>query len=546
MNRQVLFTLLIVVIVPMMSGCDCCNPQNQPTATPTSTATPSSTPTPTATPTPTPLIEPTTGMKIAVLASALEAKLDDHLDDSQFWYDLVLSYCTLIEHGFQSDDIFVLYGEGNDSDFSTYDAYLSPYCGVSNVPKIVDFPLVNSKGGAKDNLCNVLCCLSTGHPATLDGNDDCICPNNATDPIGGFACTGTDYTIPELDEHDFLFTWIKGHGNAINCNQISLAFYPVNSSNQNPPLDNKELAGLLEPIKDNRKAMIFETCDSSGWLGELQNPNTAVASSSGNADPPLDCIETSYPGEYTELPGDESGIFHGRFTHGFNAALRKLASTLSPVDTDGNNLVSIQESFDETVVRINAENDIILTPTPPAGTPNFGQEMNPAIRLEDGIAPCLFIRLPLPGKDHEIFSKDHTDDRSLVPSTSGDPESIDVWVIDLNDGSTTNNLKRGETYSLSTRVYNIGCAEAEMVTASFSLLGIGGIESKSGITSNVITTLPAVESSVIPSTWTVPTDIVTGDYFLVAALSIPEDLDTSDQSVVDDNNKAQIKIAIVP
>ena len=524
MKKTAAHTFLAVLVVPIILGCDCCDPDP-------------------------PIIVTETSNKVAVLASAWEATADDELNDSQFWYDLVSSYCTLIDNGFNSDNIFVLYNDGTDAVFSKYDAYSSPYCGQTDILKIVDFSLDNAKGGAKDNLCNVLCCLSTGFPATLTGGT-CECLGNTGGGIGGFTCASNEHSITKLGEQGFLFTWIKGHGNATDCNNVTLSFKPLNATDQNPKLGNKELAGLIKGIEDNRKAMIFETCDSGGWLGELQNSNTAVTASSGDPLLPSNCNEASYPGEYAELPGDEQGIFHGRFSHGFNAAMRKLDSTTTmPIDADKNNLISIRESFDEAVARIEAENAIISLPTPPVGSPDYGEAMNPAIRIEDGIAPCLFIRLPHPGKDHEIFAKDHDDDDAIEPSSTDAPGSPDLWVSESATGSPpTNSIKKGGDYHLFVRVHNIGCADQAKVTATFSIIKSDGSGSETPVATDFIPALPVNSSSLVVASWSLPldADIPNDEHFLIASLSTDDDTPTADASVAGDNNKAQIKIAIVP
>ena len=52
--------------------------------------------------------------KYAVLISAGDTIADDAMYHSEYWYDLILMYRTLIENGFSHNNIFVLYGVGND------------------------------------------------------------------------------------------------------------------------------------------------------------------------------------------------------------------------------------------------------------------------------------------------------------------------------------------------------------------------------------------------------------------------------------------------
>ncbi len=180
MKRSLFSRVLAVSYLTLTFGCCCCNDDPEP--------------------------NPESPGKYAVLVSTDIATEDDVKYNSDFWYDLVLTYCTLIEQGFEDDNIFVLYGQGQDGLYpdaqasllaaaqdhsSDYASYNTPFCD-GEVNTITDISLWKTVNPAKDNLCNVLCCLSTGRPAKLvDGRCECFSSGNTG--IGGFSVLPTTY-----------------------------------------------------------------------------------------------------------------------------------------------------------------------------------------------------------------------------------------------------------------------------------------------------------------------------------------------------------------
>jgi hypothetical protein len=297
MKKPVLIGVFAVLTVPLTTGCCLCGDKA-------------------------PVPNPDSPQKYAVLASTEIATEDDVKYNSEFWYDLVLTYCTLIEQGFESENIFVLYGDGEDST-SKYDPYEKPFCDGA-INEITDISLENSTNIAKDNLCNVLCCLSTGRPAEM-ASGTCECLSSSDTGIGGFKCSGNDipWDIPWLTDEDFLIAWVKGHASAKEC-RTSLAF------KSGTTLRDKEIAGLLTGLKPDRWAVLFETCDAGGWIGDFPNDDkSVVVISSGDPENPNieECKETSWTATYAEkdsATSPETQVFHGRFTYWVNAALRGL------------------------------------------------------------------------------------------------------------------------------------------------------------------------------------------------------------------------------
>lgn len=64
--------------------------------------------------------------KYAVLISAQFATQDNSKTNSEFWYDLLLTYTTLIDYGYTHENIYVLYGRSSDFD-SQVECYQNPY-----------------------------------------------------------------------------------------------------------------------------------------------------------------------------------------------------------------------------------------------------------------------------------------------------------------------------------------------------------------------------------------------------------------------------------
>jgi hypothetical protein len=501
-----------------------------------------------------PVPNPDAPGKYAVLASTEIATEDDVKYNSEFWYDLVLTYCTLIEQGFESDNIFVLYGDGTDGT-SKYDSYEGPFCG--DVTKITDIGLKGSANIAKDNLCNVLCCLSSGRPAEMVSGT-CECLTSGDTGIGGFRCP--DGEIPWLTDDDFLIAWVKGHGSAKDC-RTSLAF------KSGTTLRDAELAGLLSGLKPDRWALMFETCDAGGWIEDFPGDDTSVVviSSGDPQDSAItECKETSWTATYAEkdsATGAETNVFHGRFTYWVNAALRQLDLAGSDIDSDadGNNLVSILEGFVATKQKIGDEESVFAasTETDLDAKADLGGKMHPAVSSQVGIAPCVFVRLDNPGKNDDVFSMDHDGDNATIPSVPSPAiplESPDLWVrhVHLDEVIQEHQEpKAGQDNHVYARVYNIGCADPSPVEVKFyyseysDLTACGDPTQWTPIGDDCIEALPVGESHVFHAMWPVGKLPELGPYCLIVTLSAPLDEPVADASVASDNNKAQIKLEVV-
>ena len=508
MIRVAALLILAVLTLPIAFGCCLCEPREPPA-------------------------------KYAVLASTRMATPDgDVANNVDFWHDLVLTYCTLIDNGFEADNIFVLYGDGQDFS-SLVDTYLASSCGDAT-SKITDIALTNPTGYDKANLCNILCCMSTGRPAEFVGGY-CACKTSGGAGIGGFSCTEPEPEIPRLQEEDFLITWIKGHGATTDC-KTTMTFA------SGTVITDSELASLFTNLRSRRRVLFFETCDARGWLDDFEGDDSTVVATSSGLGADNDCVETSYPAVY-EAKNEDTGtidlVLHGRFSYWMNAALRQkdLMQEALPSDTDENNLISIQEDFDAAKIKITAENAM------PAA--EFGGVMSPSILTPEGAVPCIFIRLPIPGNDDDVFSMDHPGDDGTIPSESviTDLSAMpDLWVRHSLDGGIEHQPPEtsSENY-INARVHNIGCADPGDVTVKFYWAFVDTPDDWTWIVDTTVETPLVGKPATVSALWKI-TDKPKADegpYWLIATLSAGDDTPQDGKEVEMDNNKVRLLTEVV-
>jgi hypothetical protein len=250
--------------------------------------------------------------KAAVLVSAEYAD-SGLLYNAEFWYDTVLTYCALRQNGFADEDIYVLYGEGEDgfylpdgdtqpagaSAFTTSDTskhyYMPPYCadavGAGTAAPITDFPMIypatgTGKNGTASRPRDLLECLANG----------CA---TATSEYG---------TIEPLEKRDFLYVWWKGHGITSTSDPRSVSFRLPRLTS----VTAGEVVGWLAKVRAGRRVLVLETCHS-GCIGNTINtvdpPGILLASA--------ECEETS--NNSYEPVGD---VPHGVWTYWIDCSLQ--------------------------------------------------------------------------------------------------------------------------------------------------------------------------------------------------------------------------------
>lgn len=226
--------------------------------------------------------------KFAVLISTGRTTADNTWYHSEYWYDLVLTYRTLIENGFTHDHIYVLYGNGTDF-ASTHANYQNPYPNP-----ITDYAV------SRTNIQNIFNWLAAGNAAQ---------------------------GIPALTNNDFLFVWWMGHGGGgASCNTS----FSVSTTGES--VTDTQLATWTSAITYRRRAFVFMTCHSGGAMDNLQNITTVTM-------PSCTCTQNSSSAMYD--------VVHGEWTYWVDGALRELLPSGAAVnsDTDNNTLVSLQETF---------------------------------------------------------------------------------------------------------------------------------------------------------------------------------------------------------
>jgi hypothetical protein len=173
--------------------------------------------------------QPVGARNYAVLISAGQTTADDAYVNSEYWYDMLLTYKTLIDEGYGHDDIYVLYGFGQDY-VSSRPCYQNPY-----PDPITDY------SNSRANIISVF--------ANLD--------NIMTDD-------------------DFLFVWWMGHGGQSGPNQVVFWI-----ENYNDYVYDYQFASYVNQIQNyDRRAFSFMTCNSGGILDDLDGPDSIVMTSS--------------------------------------------------------------------------------------------------------------------------------------------------------------------------------------------------------------------------------------------------------------------------
>jgi hypothetical protein len=228
------------------------------------------------------------GCKYAVLISAEESGYTD------FWTDLVLMRDALLVHRFMKENIFVLYGLGQD--------YFDP----NNNPKY------NPPGGPL-----------TKYPAD----------KVSVTKIFSDLATGTGDT-PKLTDEDLLFVWTFDHGDRVG-DHSAIVLEPDDRM-----LD-IEFASLVDKVHYGLRMICMQQCYSGGFVPLLKGDRSLVL--------------TACEADQVALPCDtEMDTFNGvKYPHGeFDVHLLEVLTGKTwdgkPVDLDldHNKVVTIEEIFE--------------------------------------------------------------------------------------------------------------------------------------------------------------------------------------------------------
>ena len=438
-----------------------------------------------------------TGEKFAVIVVAEEAMEATAPDGSflgyvglPFWNDSVLTYDMLRENGFDRENIFVLYGDGDDfeSDIEGVPVVTREFEPSENM---VDFKVDQSE------IQRVFECLSDGN--SLEGS-----------------CA----EVRKLTGDDFLILFWTGHANGPPDN---ILFQISNDSD----LDVGTLAGWMDLMKFNRRVFIFTTCRAGGIRDHFQTPNTENT---------VLMPACGYDG--APAFGEFGGIEHNPWTYWVASGLRELLPSDSEdqPDSDDNSLVSIHE------VDAWARDQI------PLPSPGLEPDYPPEISDPNEISPCLFVRMENPGDDAELFSRDHIRDDSTVPSNT-EPwfHGPDLWIRRNHDWETTAEEPiYGDINHVYATVHNIGCDAFSDVVVNFFWSEPSSWCDISNWTPIGYTgpfPLEKAESVTVHVDWVdVP---LPGSYCLHSKVGATGDMPNADSRAYLDDNKVQANIVVL-
>ncbi len=226
-----------------------------------------------------------------------------------FWYDINWMYDILIENaGFSPDDIFVLWGDGQDWTETHPDMVCCRY--FPHHGPVTDF------AATLDNVRMVLNGLRTGDP---------------------------EHGIPQMTENDCLFIYTFDHGNTgpePDGDQWGDATLCLMYEEQ---MADTEFADLLDSVEYEKRTIFMQQCCSGGFIDDLTRPPHHLKTS----------IYTACRGDESAWPADDVNPYpnacenefcacceklvpHGEFNYYFMSAFQWHSSWLPPTPINAN------------------------------------------------------------------------------------------------------------------------------------------------------------------------------------------------------------------
>jgi len=445
------------------------------------------------------------GDKYAVIVVAEHVPADPTPVVLGFWNGAVLTYDMLRENGFQPDHIIVLYGQGESvADYTPTESFISAV--MPRDSRYADEQM-SDRLATGSEIQRVFQCLAEGS-TEVEGN-------------------GCD-SIPKLSEHDFLFVFWTGHGRSpVDNVRFEIGTSPGYISSQ-------DLKGWMNNMRLSRRVFLFTTCRAAGitsYFGSL-GTNTVVM--------PACIVDEEGGGSHSviahllQVPPTGATVRQFDWTYWVAYALSDVRppgiSDVPDPDYDENSLVSIEEA------------DRWAKAQQPNPTP-------PDITDKDTMAPCIFIRTDRPGEGVQLFSRDHENDGSTVPSNT-EPwyHGPDLWVRHNADGVPVHENPRYDSENfVYARVHNIGCSGLDDVKANLSWSYPSGWMDQSSwnpigasapvrVAKGTSVTLPPVQWGDVP---------VPGSYCLHLKLEAPGDMPNTHGEAFLDNNKVQVNVSVM-
>jgi hypothetical protein len=428
----------------------------------------------------------TAQQKYAVLISAGRTTVDDNDYHSEFWYDLFIMYRMLVARGYTHDNIFVLYGDGNDF-ASAHPAYQTAVA-FPGLAHVTDFP--NSKA----DVANIFAWLAAGNPA---------------------------HGVPQIQPGDHLFYWWMGHGDWPGDDASGNHLYSAQIQNTVEYVSDAEFAAMFAQLPACVvKTAFVMTCHSGALFDAIPGLHWAAHTSSRHD-------QSSFSSLFD--------VVHADFSYHAANALREQTPTGAPVasDTDGDGRLTIREANVYAHAHTTSSDSVVFD----------YRNIAPLIALED---PHPAGTVPV----HAVYVRDCPSDSATTPSHCPAAETWfhgpDLWVRKTNDGITTSeNAEFGQPNYVYARVHNIGCAPLNATaTLSWSEQATWNVPaawSSLGPAVPLNNLLPG-ESRVVTQSWTsVP---VPGKYCLHTVVNAPGDAAAATGVAYEDNNQEQINIDV--
>lgn len=241
--------------------------------------------------------------KYAVLISGGNAEVGC----DEFWNDLVLMRQALKDNnGFKSENIFVLYGDGNDCQA------FPNYCPKSKI---------------------------TTHAAYM---------TKVKLVFNGLAKGDNNNNIPKLTRSDRLFIWMCGHGDVVPEASHPRSKHSVLKLIEGDMLDT-EFKALVNQISCADRIISMQQCFSGGFIPKLKSSKTVVLTACRKDETANGCDDRAPDGS-TDIENETSGNVtydHGEFTYHLLSAItgKTIAGKSVNAATHSSGVVTINDVF---------------------------------------------------------------------------------------------------------------------------------------------------------------------------------------------------------
>ncbi len=227
----------------------------------------------------------------------------------EFWNDTYLMWEMLYKYGFKDENIYVLYGDGDDY-FDRGDRYNV----TLNFPG--EFTEITDYAATVASVNNIFSWLKNGN---------------------------SNRGIPEMAENDFLFIWTFDHGGSAGNNNSIL--YLMDGS-----ISDVSFASLADQLDYDKRVVWMQQCFSGGFIDNLENVKTLIATACKGDELAFRADDTNPDGADTRENEITSNVtyHHGEFNyHMLNASnLETITKNDLPApDTNEDDLSSIDEIF---------------------------------------------------------------------------------------------------------------------------------------------------------------------------------------------------------